>query len=368
LVPLLAAACSVEADVSRQFLRPAGPVASTPADFGIAAEDVRIDVADGELHGWFLPCAQAEGRTVVLCHDNGTNIGDTHRYYRMLHGAGFQVLVFDYRGYGDSTGAPSINGLIHDMREVVAWLRDEPRVDRKRTAWFGIGLGAIPAAYAAARQTTASCGLVLDNAMSARMGIARALEEGGSDAVGATTYIYESFSLADGLETIDNVAALEVPLLLIVEPGASEATWSDHLLAWEQAPASRRAMWALADAPAAAVAPAAASGSSESAGDDYAATITAFLRACCDGATPRRVTVEWEHQVDVATTERWIEATLTAVPGDDPRPLPWTVDLVAVPKEGDQRVLQRVTLERPSQTLRLPIEVPVRTVAAHPVR
>ncbi len=78
----------------------------TPADSGVTAEAVRFrsDVDGVSLSGWFLP---SQGhRAIVLIHglnDQGWNSSSSDIATAYVE-AGFDVLVFDLRGHGSSSG------------------------------------------------------------------------------------------------------------------------------------------------------------------------------------------------------------------------------------------------------------------------
>jgi len=69
--------------------------------------------------------ADFDGRPVVLyLHGNSAHRASAHRVelYKMLASMGYHVVCFDYRGYGDSTGSPSEEGLVHDALVVYQWI------------------------------------------------------------------------------------------------------------------------------------------------------------------------------------------------------------------------------------------------------
>src|SRR5262245_9711034 len=91
---LLLTACSaVQDDFSKQLLKPPPRWLAQPGELGLPYE--RVDIAlgsDASLTGFWIPHAEAKGRTVVLFHDADTNASVMHPYYSFLHDAGFSVL------------------------------------------------------------------------------------------------------------------------------------------------------------------------------------------------------------------------------------------------------------------------------------
>ena len=83
----------------------------TPDRVGLAYRDVWFKAADGtRLHGWFLPAGmnvvRGEACTVLFLHGNAENISTHIGNVAWLPGKGYNVFLFDYRGYGRSAGEP----------------------------------------------------------------------------------------------------------------------------------------------------------------------------------------------------------------------------------------------------------------------
>ncbi|XP_025104567.1 monoacylglycerol lipase ABHD12-like [Pomacea canaliculata] len=119
---------------------------SSPGDFGLnntrnfymdTEEDVRI----GAWHK--LPVSLSEskevawdkyeeslrsGKTIFLyLHGNSGTRGGYHRVqiYKFLSQLDAHVLTIDYRGFGDSTGTPSEEGVVHDAYFAYKWLKSK---------------------------------------------------------------------------------------------------------------------------------------------------------------------------------------------------------------------------------------------------
>ncbi len=121
---------------------PSRTIIETPAGAGLKACDVLFETVDGErLHGWWVSApAEAIGH-VLLCHGNAGNVGDRVLHAALLTAAGFDVLLFDYRGYGRSSGSPSEQGTYRDARAALACLLEQPGVDPARVIYLGESLG-----------------------------------------------------------------------------------------------------------------------------------------------------------------------------------------------------------------------------------
>ena len=121
---------------------PSRVVEQSPAACGLAFDDVAIETEDGErLHGWWVGARSAPSGHVLLCHGNAGNLGDRVLHARLLTAAGFDVLLFDYRGYGRSSGKPSEDGTYRDARAARSALLRRPGVEGSRTFYLGESLG-----------------------------------------------------------------------------------------------------------------------------------------------------------------------------------------------------------------------------------
>lgn len=152
---------------------PSRRVEVTPASVGLAFEPVTLATEDGEiLAGWFVPAPSPRG-TVLYLHGNGGNIGHRVEVVRDFHELGLGVLIFDYRGYGASSGSPGEEGTYRDA--VAAWrhLTETRRIPAASIVLFGESLGGAIAAWLAERHAPGA--VVLYAAFSSIADMARAL-------------------------------------------------------------------------------------------------------------------------------------------------------------------------------------------------
>lgn len=132
---------------------PSRKVSATPADIGLAFDTVRMRTVDGEtLAGWFVPAPQSRG-TMLYLHGNGGNIGHRLDPIAVFHRLRLNVLIFDYRGYGASTGQPTEKGTYQDALAAWHYLTRQRNLAPTRIVLFGESLGGAIAARLADRRT-----------------------------------------------------------------------------------------------------------------------------------------------------------------------------------------------------------------------
>lgn len=134
----------------------------SPEVWGYSGEQVNLPTPDGEtLHGWWLTnTGAAENACAVLfTHGNAGNVTSQAGFMRPFLRAGFDALVFDYRGYGASTGQPSENGLYIDAAAAFDHLTSSRGLGGQQILIVGHSLGSAVATDLAIRRHSA--GLIL---------------------------------------------------------------------------------------------------------------------------------------------------------------------------------------------------------------
>ncbi|MGY8769269.1 MAG: alpha/beta hydrolase [Pirellulales bacterium] len=119
------------------------------AMLGLDAEttrDVQIQTPDGEtLNGWLLSPREADPKVesplVIYFPGNASNRHGRIFDLREVTAAGFDLLIFDYRGYGDSTGKTTEKNLTADARLVWSYAQDELNYAEDQIVVFGESLG-----------------------------------------------------------------------------------------------------------------------------------------------------------------------------------------------------------------------------------
>jgi uncharacterized protein len=151
---------------------PSRTIIETPDRTGLDYRELALETDDGEsLHAWWIGARTDRLGHLLLCHGNAGNVGDRVPHAVVLTAAGFDVLLFDYRGYGRSSGRPSEEGTYRDARAALACLLEQPGVDLARVVYLGESLGAAVALDLALGLPPA--GLVLLSAFTGVRGVGR---------------------------------------------------------------------------------------------------------------------------------------------------------------------------------------------------
>ncbi len=137
-----------------------------PPELALDVRRVRLVASDGvRLVAWAMPVEQGAGYWLLICHGNAGNISEFGRptHYAGLRALGLSLFAFDYRGYGESEGKPTEQGLYRDAEAAYRYLRETLSVSPERIVFFGHSLGSAVAVELAGRSPAA--GLILDGAL-----------------------------------------------------------------------------------------------------------------------------------------------------------------------------------------------------------
>ncbi|HEX7123899.1 MAG TPA: alpha/beta hydrolase [Gemmatimonadaceae bacterium] len=116
-----------------------------PASLGLAgAESFAVTAADGvTIRGWYVPANTNPPRFwVVVFPGNAGNRSHRAPLAAALRNRGVATVLFDYRGYGDSEGRPTEEGLALDALAVREHIAARLGADSSRIVYFGESLGA----------------------------------------------------------------------------------------------------------------------------------------------------------------------------------------------------------------------------------
>mgnify|MGYP002654543026 CR=1 FL=1 len=140
---------------NKLFYFPTKDTPATPQQRGLTFEDVAFSTVDDvKLHGWFLPVPKGQSvkGTVVFSHGNAGSIGHHLGFVDWLPRHGYQLLMYDYRGFGQSAGTPSREGLILDVEAAFTFAVSRRDVQGGKIYSMGHSLGGAKSIVALTRK------------------------------------------------------------------------------------------------------------------------------------------------------------------------------------------------------------------------
>lgn len=191
---------------SRILYQPGHSLYMAPDDIGLEYEQVSLNTPDGQtLSAWYVP-ANPGSRTVLFCHGNAGNISHRLDTLILFHELGLNCLIVDYRGYGQSSGTPSEEGTIIDIKSGWNWLIEHKGTLPEQNILFGRSLGGSIAAIVANEVHPA--GLVLESTFTSY------------DDIAADLYPFLPVRLFTKYDynTLKAVKTIQCPLLVIHSP------------------------------------------------------------------------------------------------------------------------------------------------------
>ena len=218
----LLCATLLQTGCSSVFFYPDDVTYLTPDRLNLDYEDIYLDTADGEtLHGWWLPAmtdAPSKG-TVYFLHGNAQNISAHILNAAWLPEQGYNVFTLDYRGYGQSTGAPDIEGALHDVETGMRWLAERQADSDHPLYILGQSLGgalgiALASEWVQRDEQPELNGIILDGTFSGFRYIAK--EKLGAFWLTWPLQIPLGWTIPDDYEGTDRIAAISpVPVMII---------------------------------------------------------------------------------------------------------------------------------------------------------
>ncbi|MBN1794402.1 MAG: alpha/beta hydrolase [Candidatus Omnitrophica bacterium] len=134
--------------------QPMKTIELAPGDLGVDYEEVAFVTGDNvTVHGWFFRDDKARAN-ILFCHGNAGNISHRLEIVKVLKTLRVNILLFDYRGYGRSTGRPSEEGTYADALAAFSYLQEREDTKGLPVVMYGESLGGAIAVETALRKKT----------------------------------------------------------------------------------------------------------------------------------------------------------------------------------------------------------------------
>jgi len=182
-------------------------------DMGFSGNDSRfhdfyIPVDDNvSVHSRFYP-SDVAAPTILFFHGNGEIVGDYEDMAPLYTNMGINFFPADYRGYGLSTGFPTVTAMMEDAHKIFSFAKQtlNEKGYTGPVIIMGRSLGSAPALELASHYQDDISALIIESGFAFALPLLRLL---GIDVASL------GISEEDGLQNIDRVKHFEKPSLFI---------------------------------------------------------------------------------------------------------------------------------------------------------
>jgi pimeloyl-ACP methyl ester carboxylesterase len=134
--------------ISVQALNPSRTYSITPADYGMTYDTVKITTDDNiVLFGWFFKTTEASTKVMIMSDDGEGNMADNIELASNFISLGYNVLMYDYRGYGKSADFTINNNFFiysqfqKDIEAAIDYIK-KYQAKMRSVNLYGYGIGA----------------------------------------------------------------------------------------------------------------------------------------------------------------------------------------------------------------------------------
>jgi fermentation-respiration switch protein FrsA (DUF1100 family) len=133
------------------FFKPGKVIVNSPDIQALSPQNVYFRSPDNlTLHGWYFRGQGNEQHgTILVCHGNVENLSTHVKLDLWLVRAGYNVFIFDYRGYGKSGGTTTVEGIHLDAEAALEKIFTLPGA-HDRIVIYGKSLGGAVAIHTVA--------------------------------------------------------------------------------------------------------------------------------------------------------------------------------------------------------------------------
>jgi uncharacterized protein len=179
-----------------------------PTPLPNGAADVEIEVEPGVTIGCRFYINTPDSPNILYFHGNGEITADYDDIGPLYNHAGLNLLVTDYRGYGWSSGTPTVATMLADAEVIFQETRNWLKGNKHTGALFLMGrsLGSVPAIDLATNHGKNIKGLILESAIADTLPILKTLGLNFS----STGFTEEE----DGFRNLQKIESVEKPTFI----------------------------------------------------------------------------------------------------------------------------------------------------------
>lgn len=186
--------------ISQFLFCPDKDIKELPSDFGLKYEEVEIDLpGKNKLHGWYVFANKETNKNIIYLHGTKGNVSLYLGGIEQLHKVGANIFIFDYAGFGKSTGKSLIQNTIDNALSAYDYLVYKRQIKSDDISLFGYSYGGAVALELALKRKVRA--LLLECTFSSLKKIA------------ASKYSFASALIPGNvLNSLENIRKINVPL------------------------------------------------------------------------------------------------------------------------------------------------------------
>lgn len=202
------------------------PIKKIENNINFDYEEVIFNSIDNtKLSGWYFPAKENKNSigknmpVIILSHGNWGNVSYFTNLVIPVVKNGYNVFIYDYRGFGKSKGFPYENGLYKDLEAAIKYINSEKKVKNKDIILWGLSIGGgVVSKIAAENGGDNFKAVILQSTFSSiqDMGVQVIQKSTHMEKAGTIAKIYPNFQKYDTYSRIDKIKS---PLFIIHSKG-----------------------------------------------------------------------------------------------------------------------------------------------------
>lgn len=198
--------------VDQLILRPSTNITLTPATFGFAYQELSLPVAEGRfIVVWHVPAEEPKALLLIL-PGNGGNKGTYAAALPLLVPRGYDCVIIDYEGYGNSPGTPSLANCVDDAFAAASYALSL----NLNTVVFGVSLGSPLAVRVAADMDFR--GIILEGTLVLRQEPSLWLADYGGTELGNIADAFIQATAPEAFDILKYITLVQEPKLFMHSP------------------------------------------------------------------------------------------------------------------------------------------------------
>ncbi|MBL0715289.1 MAG: alpha/beta fold hydrolase [Desulfosarcina sp.] len=217
------------------------PRSEPPGAYQGPAHDVMIPVAPDVAVGGRFHMQAAANPNLLFFHGNGEIVSDYDELGPVYNARAINLLAVDYRGYGRSSGHPTVSAMLTDSHTIFAFAREwlPTHGYTGPLILMGRSLGSAAVLELAASYPERIAGLIVESGFARAAPLLRLLGI-DPDRIG--------FREAHGFRNIDKIKSYKGPTLIIHAEFDHIIPYSDGEALWAASPATHKRLLQIQDA------------------------------------------------------------------------------------------------------------------------